>query len=435
MPAQKTLYIHIGMPKTGTTTIQHGLQINEDALRENGYYLPVTGRLRSPRTIVHANVGLQYLTDNAAFHDRYDDSMPFSALIDEIQQQDAPNSIISHEILFSMPPEQNTAFRAAIPANIRPVIIIYIRRHDRYVQSAWSQHVRISRKTWSFEEYFDRLDDPKQQRYRDYDFILSGWEREFGIENIRVRRFDEVIAGETHLFHDFLQTCDVPQPPQYAVPEQINISPSYKTLEVIRAVTKRANLDTNDPDSFFDITRFTEPVQKYAQQAGWDSEKLNLMTPERHRRIQQLFGESDARVARRYFDSDTLFPHSYKDRPVSQFDMERDVTPDDWLSIATFAMLEALKRSQNANRLLKRNEQLQRQLTQTRLQAELDAANKRIADLEAELANRRQLPLARAGELIAAAQREAREGGMGGLFGRVWGWLQGQRSGGQHSTR
>ena len=36
----KTLYLHIGIPKTGTTSIQHFCHENRDILSQNGYFYP-----------------------------------------------------------------------------------------------------------------------------------------------------------------------------------------------------------------------------------------------------------------------------------------------------------------------------------------------------------------------------------------------------------
>lgn len=40
----RRLVVHVGPPKTGTTSIQHALWENEKVLRELGVYLPKAGR-------------------------------------------------------------------------------------------------------------------------------------------------------------------------------------------------------------------------------------------------------------------------------------------------------------------------------------------------------------------------------------------------------
>jgi len=40
----RTLFIHIGPHKTGATTIQHGLGLNEKILRRKGVLIPKSGR-------------------------------------------------------------------------------------------------------------------------------------------------------------------------------------------------------------------------------------------------------------------------------------------------------------------------------------------------------------------------------------------------------
>jgi len=41
---QINLYIHIGLHKTGTTSIQNFLTLNENILSKKGYLYPATGR-------------------------------------------------------------------------------------------------------------------------------------------------------------------------------------------------------------------------------------------------------------------------------------------------------------------------------------------------------------------------------------------------------
>lgn len=52
----KTIYLHIGIGKTGTSAIQQGLYNNRKKLYEAGFYFPVTG-------LAENNVGHHRLAD------------------------------------------------------------------------------------------------------------------------------------------------------------------------------------------------------------------------------------------------------------------------------------------------------------------------------------------------------------------------------------
>lgn len=60
----KTLYVHIGLHKTGSTSLQNFLQLNEATLLAGGLYIPRSGRhqreLTAP-TIIHSHLSWQYL--------------------------------------------------------------------------------------------------------------------------------------------------------------------------------------------------------------------------------------------------------------------------------------------------------------------------------------------------------------------------------------
>jgi hypothetical protein len=59
----KTIYIHIGPHKTGTTTIQHALFINETLLRKNGILCPKSGRVFLDSAATH-NLGFELAENN-----------------------------------------------------------------------------------------------------------------------------------------------------------------------------------------------------------------------------------------------------------------------------------------------------------------------------------------------------------------------------------
>ena len=41
----RTLYIHVGTHKTGTTSLQQFLLLNEKLLRQKGLFIPLSGRM------------------------------------------------------------------------------------------------------------------------------------------------------------------------------------------------------------------------------------------------------------------------------------------------------------------------------------------------------------------------------------------------------
>lgn len=53
----KTLYLHIGLHKTGSTSLQSALFENLDILKARGYLLPEAGRNpRAEEKIIHSNI-------------------------------------------------------------------------------------------------------------------------------------------------------------------------------------------------------------------------------------------------------------------------------------------------------------------------------------------------------------------------------------------
>ena len=60
----KTIIIHIGPHKTGTTTLQNALYINREFLLSNDIFIPCAGR-RNIKSAAHHNLAWELLKDSA----------------------------------------------------------------------------------------------------------------------------------------------------------------------------------------------------------------------------------------------------------------------------------------------------------------------------------------------------------------------------------
>ena len=103
------LILHIGMPKTGTTTIQHFLRINYDILLQGGVLYPQSGRTYE----AHHQFA-------AAFHDFKIDWVPHAELGSiihhlqaEISQTDAKKVIVIVDVF------EFSAFICQLSGNFR----------------------------------------------------------------------------------------------------------------------------------------------------------------------------------------------------------------------------------------------------------------------------------------------------------------------------
>jgi hypothetical protein len=134
---ERKLYLHIGLHKTGTTTIQKGLWENRKVLDEHGFYIPEKGRPYTDQAGHHniaAEFGLDALYNSV--HGGIDE------VIKEISESKQENCILSSENFSSVFMEEANAIRFF--NYIRPFFkevttIIYLRNPAKAVESLYAQ--------------------------------------------------------------------------------------------------------------------------------------------------------------------------------------------------------------------------------------------------------------------------------------------------------
>jgi hypothetical protein len=132
----RTVYIHIGTHKTGTTAIQTTLLRNHANLLNLNYLYPTT--------VLYA-AGHHHIPWFLSGHPAYDrfwknsDCSVIDVLFDDINKHDQPNLILSSENFYLCNSRQLEPL-AELFKNCRVVLILFLRRQDRFLES-WYSHV------------------------------------------------------------------------------------------------------------------------------------------------------------------------------------------------------------------------------------------------------------------------------------------------------
>lgn len=141
---RKKLYVHIGVFKTGTTSIQHFLDKNIGGLADQGVLYPKTGRHpHSPAQ--HGVIGEMFLPEPlSAAHFTLPGSIDrqslLKALLDEIEASPASRIILSSEALCTLAPEQVGEFGQQFK-NFDIVPIVYLRNFPDLADASYQTHV------------------------------------------------------------------------------------------------------------------------------------------------------------------------------------------------------------------------------------------------------------------------------------------------------
>ena len=175
---KKTLYIHIGAHKTGSSAIQQFLASNRHILRKNGYLYPKMGGFAH-----HKIPHMMMRTDLSKMNEK----MIIKKVLFEMRIFQCQNLIFSSEIFENF--SQNKfndkikLLKQIIPENIDIKIIYYVRRQDDRFESTYNQRVKdnLPKGNLKFNDFIGDAYFP----FFDYYFILSPWRDIFGIKNIR----------------------------------------------------------------------------------------------------------------------------------------------------------------------------------------------------------------------------------------------------------
>ena len=204
---RKTLVLHIGTHKTGTTALQSMLILNQQVLARQGIVVPNTGRFH--QTEDYDTPGHHELAWELA-------GAPPHALvarvIDELEAAGARTAVISSEEFHTIHhrTENLSALRSAFAARgYRTVVVLYLRAQARYAESIFQQNIRDGRDP-SFSRFIDeilergRIDFEGSRLDFEYSRILDALSISFGAENIVVRPYLPD-RGPEHIHHDFLR--------------------------------------------------------------------------------------------------------------------------------------------------------------------------------------------------------------------------------------
>lgn len=314
---KKTLYIHAGTHKTGTTAIQKFLSANRDLLAKNGYLYPGTDQGHHDVARELKKFTLHQIRDNQHSATR--------ACFDEIGGSKLRTIIISSEAFEVLGPSVET-FRKFLDNRYDVKIIFYARRQDEKIEAMYNASVKnpTMRSTARFSDFISGtpgirapgeffLEDCFEEfGGLDYRAILQPWREAFGSDNIIVRCYEkEQLPGG--LFPDFFAAVGIRPDARYIIPaERINRSLHWDLIEILRQANIRYR---NDPLFHrFLLNHLTRINREFRE------EKPHLLSAGARRAIIAQYAASNALVAREYLGRDhgTLFYEPVPDDDASQ---------------------------------------------------------------------------------------------------------------------
>ena len=276
MKEKNNLYIHLGMPKTGTTTLQTVLSGNEKLLKKNGFIYPtekktlmdtanlttfdkevVVNNINCARLIniffdvykKHGDKGrkdvfsLPMIHVDKLFKSNTDDATEeWNSFLEDTDKLLAKYSVIySNEFLWPLPDFFVKEMYERYGDRLK--FIVYLRRQDRYIESIWAQLVSGNISNLPFDKFVmttEYMEGVSQML--DYRARLEYMASVVGEKNMYVRAYKKTDKDgkRFNIVKDFFEILGIEDEP-VSSKKQVNPHISGNAIEYLRIYNTTLN--------------------------------------------------------------------------------------------------------------------------------------------------------------------------------------------------
>ncbi len=191
-----TVYIHGGMHKTATSSIQNLLYTNRERLKKINWYYPQSG------LVMQYDIGIRHynLMVGMAWEKDY---KYWGELRAELNKNLYDNIILSHENFYS--PEINPEEIVSQLSGFQVKLVVYIRHPVDYIESCYREWIR------RVEQYDKDISVFYHWRkeWLLHKKLLKKWDNAIGADNVIVRIFDKKYFNGGSIKNDFLSSVAI----------------------------------------------------------------------------------------------------------------------------------------------------------------------------------------------------------------------------------
>lgn len=258
---KKTVYLHIGTHKTGTSAIQGFSANNSEYLLSEGFYYPDIPRPHIKGRGIGHHLLPWYVLDHAVPDRVYGEFSQkkesiFPSLISDIESTECDNVILSSEEFDRLNIEQIRQLKSYFE-NVDVKVVSYLRRKDSFLESMYQTDVVHHNLSETIEEYMEHDKLPL-----DYYEFIEKWRSVFGIENVKVSLYCKDTLKSNHVVIDFFNSLglDVEHVVRKGAAKLVNASIPFQYVSVIAMLRRH-----NSSQEFIDlVTRISAKVGAHA---------------------------------------------------------------------------------------------------------------------------------------------------------------------------
>lgn len=265
--AKKTLYMHIGIHKTGTSAIQIFLRNNREVFERRRIVIYTADDNISEYNLRYLSAYLNIiektelidqglLPRNVSLH-REILSTWYTNFLSSMRQAEYDNIILSEEMLWLAVcnKEKILQLMGDIQGDFKIKIIVYLRRQDYYIMSIYQQALKVGRcRGMKCSEWINTLPNPHTSLFTYYAENIKWLSGIVGMENIIIRIYEKEQFKDQSIFSDFMNAIDLEVTDDFVLPKDI-INPG---LTPFAAELARCFSKNNDEEIYF-----TSFISKY----------------------------------------------------------------------------------------------------------------------------------------------------------------------------
>ena len=307
MMARRLLFVHIGPPKTASTTIQRMLRDLAPELLRAGILVPRAGREGVAGNFNHL---VSSRLPSHPYHTAWAND-PWTALAEEIRGSSARRCVISAEDFSRYGaamdwPTRIAALAEAVDAQVR--VIAYVRPQYQMLETIYARRTKWGDRPVPFDVLKAELLASGEV---DWCTLFEPWRKAFGASSLVVTPLERGRLGADIRSHFLRQLGERDPPTTYAGQEYANVRPGAKALAVAQMAGMALKAAGRNPRE----VRLFSYGRRLAAVFRHDA-PFALMTAEEIGEVTERFAASNARFAREYGidDDGVLFREATLDR-------------------------------------------------------------------------------------------------------------------------
>lgn len=306
----KKCYLHIGSPKTGTTTIQYVLGNNRDFFAKNGILVPQSGQ-----TVQGSHTKLAHAMGGFSVPPEY--AMSVEQLSKEIRESKLDTVVISSESMFGMlqnAEKSESIFNTLKGLDLDITMVLYLRNQPQLCNSSYSQGIKTFRHGNSFQEHFrNRSADSWRYEYSRWLEIRDRYSCE-----LVVRPFSPSVRK--NLVDDFVKVLGITSTP--VLDDRGALNESAGPLRVALARRLYRKLSEEQTLTTLQANLCTRLLRRVVAKEVPDDEGYSGLTADRARRIEDECRPQNDRLAH------AVWGRSWAE--AFESDVGKNFTPNDY---------------------------------------------------------------------------------------------------------